>query len=84
MMARLDLNVLTDTIIKCNFNFMLHWICIHGVISASIYTTKRVLVERIFTDSEWITKSIPELTNYFETKMLPEIAYPMQKPSYYL
>ena len=24
------------SIIKCNFNFMLHWICLHGVISASI------------------------------------------------
>ena len=49
-----------------------------------IYTTKGVLVERIFSDSEWITKKIPQLTDYFESEILPEIAYPIHKPSHYL
>ena len=49
-----------------------------------IYTTKGVLVERIFSDPEWIKKSIDELDDYFDSEILPEIVYPMHKPSYYL
>ena len=49
-----------------------------------VYTTKGILIERIYPDSKWIESSIPELNDYFENHMLPEIVYPIYKPSYYL
>ena len=49
-----------------------------------IYTTKGVLVERIYPDEKWMDSSIPELEDYFENCMLPEIVHPKHKPSYYL
>ena len=49
-----------------------------------VYTTKGVLIERIYTDFDWVESGITQLTDYFENEMLPEIVYPLHKPSYYL
>ena len=49
-----------------------------------VYTTEGILIERIYSDSEWIKNSVPQLTDYFENEILPEIVYSMYKPSYYL
>ena len=67
--VQLQLYITSDSFTWCDF---------------CIYTTKGVLVERIFSDSEWIAKNIPVLTDYFESEILPEIVYPTHKPSYYL
>ena len=49
-----------------------------------IYTTKGVMIERIYADHEWATGAIEQLNDYFDNVMLPEIVYPLYKPSYYL
>ena len=49
-----------------------------------VYTTKGLMIERIYSDSEWVNRAIPQLNDYFECEMLPEIVYPLYKPSYYL
>ena len=49
-----------------------------------VYTTKGVMVERIWTDCDWIEKFIPILENFFRMHYLPEILYPKLKPSYFL
>ena len=59
---------------------MLHQIHLHGVISVSIPSKVYWLSEYL----GWMAKNIPVLTDYFESEMLSEIAYPTHKPSYYL
>lgn len=49
-----------------------------------VYTTKGVMIERIYADHEWATRAIGQLNDYFDNVMLPEIVYPLYKPSYYL
>ena len=49
-----------------------------------VYTPVDVAVERIYQCKEWERKHIPELEEYFDTHMLPEIVDPFYKPSYYL
>lgn len=49
-----------------------------------VYTTKGVLVERIFTDYDWIDKYVPILKEYFNDQVLPELLYPMYKPPFVL
>jgi hypothetical protein len=49
-----------------------------------VYTTKGIIVERINQDIEWIQKSVPKLQDYFDNYTLPELVYPMHKPSYFL
>ena len=49
-----------------------------------IYTTKGVVIERIYFDNTWLTESYSKLESYFFEVMLPEINFPQHKPSYYL
>ena len=49
-----------------------------------VYTTKGILVERIYPDQEWEQKCIPQLKEYYFKHILPELVYPMHKPSYFL
>ena len=49
-----------------------------------VYTTKGILIEGIYPDPEWVKNRITQLTDYFESEILPEIVYPLYKPSYYL
>ena len=49
-----------------------------------VFTTKGILVERIFLDPVWCTTYVPQLEEYFSYHMLPEIVYPQYKPSHIL
>jgi len=49
-----------------------------------VYTTKGVMVERLYQDINWIEEYIPQLRDYYINFMLPELVYPMCKPSYFL
>ena len=49
-----------------------------------VFTTKGILVERIFLDPMWCTTYVPQLEEYFSYHMLPEIVYPQYKPSHIL
>ena len=50
-----------------------------------VYTTKGLMIKCINSDNEWVNRVIPQLNDYFECEMLlPEIVYPLYKPSYYL
>ena len=49
-----------------------------------VYTPVDVAVERIYRSKEWETKCAPELEDYFDKHMLPEILNPIYKPSYFL
>jgi len=49
-----------------------------------VYTTKGVMVERLYQDVNWIEEYIPQLRDYYVNFMLPELVYPMCKPSYFL
>ena len=49
-----------------------------------IYSTKGVLVQRIFPDLKWRTDNIPKLEEYYDNFMLPEIVFPQNKPPYIL
>ena len=48
------------------------------------YTNKGLMIERIYPDHEWVKRAIPQLNDYFENEMLPELVYPLYKSSYYL
>ena len=48
-----------------------------------IYTTKGVLVERIFTDYDWSDKCIPVIKKYFDMHILPELVSPKHKPPFF-
>ena len=61
---------------------MYQQIFVNGVTSVS--STKGVLIEWIYPDPERVKNAITQLTDYFEGEMLPEIVYPLYKPSYYL
>ena len=49
-----------------------------------VYTPVGIATERIYPCSEWKSSHIPQLEEYFDTHMLPEIACPLYKPSYIL
>ncbi len=49
-----------------------------------IYTSKGVLVERIYPDKKWQETDAVKLDYYFMDHVLKELVYPTQKPSYYL
>ena len=50
-----------------------------------VCTPVDVAVERIYLSKEWETKCVPELEDYFDMHMLPEIVNPtIYKPSYIL
>ena len=49
-----------------------------------VFTTKGILVKRIFLDPMWCTTYVPQLEEYFSYHMLPEIVYPQYKPSHIL
>ena len=49
-----------------------------------IFTCKGISVQRIKPDHDWQKKHIPELESYFDDYILPELASPQHKPSYYL
>ena len=59
-------------------------IVVVGVIFVCIATTKGILVEQIYPDQEWEQKCIPQLKEYYFKHILPELVYPMHKPSYFL
>ena len=40
------------------------------------------MIERIYSDHEWVNRAIPQLNDYFENEILPELVYPLYKPSY--
>jgi len=42
------------------------------------------MVERLYQDVNWIEEYIPQLRDYYVNFMLPELVYPMCKPSYFL
>ena len=48
-----------------------------------IFTCKGIAVQRIKPDHDWQKKHIPELESYFDDYILPELASPQHKPSYY-
>lgn len=81
-MACVNLKKIISTIIKSKYNSVCsdkhHWY------DFCVYTTKGVIVERINPDIEWIQKSVPKLKDYFDNYILPELVYPMHKPSYFL
>ena len=37
------------------------------------------MIERIYANSEWVESGITQLTDYFESQMLPEIVYSLHK-----
>lgn len=49
-----------------------------------MYTSKGILVERIYPDKKWQETDAIKLDNYFMDHILKELVYPTQKPSYYL
>ena len=49
-----------------------------------VYTPVDVAVERIHLSEEWEIKCVPQLEDYFDKHMLPEIVNPVYKPSYFL
>ena len=49
-----------------------------------VFTLKGVEVQRIWLDTSWCNKHIPELESYFDAYMLPEILHPSCKPSHVL
>ena len=49
-----------------------------------IVTCKRIAVQCIKPDHNWQKKHIPELESYFDDYIIPELASPQHKPSYYL
>ena len=49
-----------------------------------VYTTKGIIVQRVAADENWRTNYIPQLEEYYDNVILPEIVYPMHKPSYFL
>ena len=49
-----------------------------------VYTPVDVAVERIYPCKEWMSNNIPQLEDYFDKYMLPEIVNPLHQPSYYL
>ena len=49
-----------------------------------VYTTKGVMVERLYLDVNWIQDYVPQLRHYYVNFMLPELVYPTCKPSSFL
>ena len=49
-----------------------------------VYSSKGIVVERIFPDKHWQEECIPKLDDYFFDHILPELIEPRCKPSYYL
>ena len=49
-----------------------------------VYTSVGVVVDRIYLCKEWEDVFIPQLENYFDKYMLPEIVSPHHKPPYFL
>ena len=49
-----------------------------------VYSSKGIVVERIFPDKHWQEECIPKLDEYFFDHILPELIEPRCKPSYYL
>jgi len=57
---------------------------IFGWCDFCVYTPVNVAVERIYPCKEWQSTFIPELEDYYDRHMLPEIVTPLYKPSYIL
>ena len=38
-----------------------------------VYTTKGIIIDRIYPDQEWVKKNIPELKEYYYKYILPEL-----------
>ena len=49
-----------------------------------IFTRKGISVEHIFPDKDWEQKYIPELENYFDENIAPELVSSKYKPAYVL
>lgn len=49
-----------------------------------VYTPVGIATERIYPCTEWQSKCITQLEEYFDMHMLPEIVNPLYKPSYVL
>lgn len=56
----------------------------YGFCDFCVYTPVDIAVERIYPCKEWEAKCIPELEDYYDKYMLPEILNPLYKPSYIL
>ena len=54
----------------------------HAWCDFCVFTLHGVAVERIWLDTEWCNKYIPELESYFDVYILPEMILPKLKPSY--
>ena len=49
-----------------------------------VYTPVGIATERIYPCTGWQSKCIPQLEDYFDMHMLPDIVNPLYKPSYVL
>ena len=56
----------------------------HHFCDFCVYTPVDVAVDRIYPCKEWESMYIPQLEDYFDKHMLPEIVNPLYKPSYFL
>lgn len=75
-------NVTISIIIRYSFSCMSVVICLVGM--TFVYTPVDVATERIYPCKEWQSTYIPELEDYYDRYMLPEIVNPLFKPSYFL
>ena len=56
----------------------------HSFCDFCVYTPVDVVVERIYPCKEWEETYIPQLEEYYDKYMLPEIINPLHKPGYFL
>lgn len=49
-----------------------------------VYTTRGIVIERIYPDKAWKVTNIPKLEYFYDNILLPEILFPRMKPSYVL
>ena len=49
-----------------------------------VFTCKGLSIQRIFPDSAWQEKYIPELESFFDNCTVPKIVMPKYKPTYIL
>jgi hypothetical protein len=49
-----------------------------------VYTPVGISVQRIYPNKEWQVKYIPELEEFYDKYVLPEIIKPLHKPAYFL